>query len=154
MSNKNGLIGRQHKQQHINTKVCQRASLNIQHMEPWSKFTTDHWKNVSWSDDSWFLPQPSDGRVRIWYNQHENMDPSSLVWLVQAFGVGVIVFFLYCYRNTIQPTWVLLLSIPLWPRCTYLLMAASSRIINHVPNLRPPQGIGLQTPDLIPVEHF
>ncbi len=45
------------------------------------KFTQDHqnwtiedWKNVAWSDESWFLLKHSDGRVRIKRKEHESMD--------------------------------------------------------------------------------
>jgi len=34
----------------------------------------------------------SDGRVRIWHKQNENMDPSCLVTTVQAGGGGVMVW--------------------------------------------------------------
>ncbi len=60
------------------------------------RFTQDHqnwtiedWKNVAWSDESRFLLQHSDGRVRIWRKEHESMDPSCLVSTVQAGGDGV-----------------------------------------------------------------
>ncbi len=46
------------------------------------------WKNVAWSDESRFLLQHSDGRVRIWCKEHESMDPSCLVSTVQAGGGG------------------------------------------------------------------
>ncbi len=47
-------------------------------------------KNVAWSDESRFLLQRSDGRVRIWRKEHESMDPSCLVSMVQAGGGGVM----------------------------------------------------------------
>ncbi len=47
-------------------------------------WTTEDWKNVAWSDESRFLLQHSDGRVKIWRKEHENMDPSCLVSTVQA----------------------------------------------------------------------
>lgn len=46
-------------------------------------WTTEEWKNVSWSDDSWFLLQHLDGMVRIWCKQYESMDPSYLVSIFQ-----------------------------------------------------------------------
>ncbi len=54
-------------------------------------WTTEDWKNVAWSDESRFLLQHSDGRVRIWHKEHESMDPSCLVSTVQA-GGGVMVW--------------------------------------------------------------
>jgi len=51
-------------------------------------WTVEGWKNVAWSDESRFLLRQSDGRVRIWHKQNENMDPSCLVTTVQAGGGG------------------------------------------------------------------
>ena len=40
-------------------------------------WTVEDWKNVAWSDESRFLLRHSNGRVRIWRKQNENMYPSS-----------------------------------------------------------------------------
>ncbi len=53
-------------------------------------WTIEDWKNVAWSDESRFLLQHSDGRVRICRKEHESMDPSCLVTMVQAGGGSVI----------------------------------------------------------------
>ncbi len=53
-------------------------------------WTIEDWKNIAWSDESGFLLQHSDGRVRIWRKEHESMDPSCLVSTVQTRG-GVMV---------------------------------------------------------------
>ncbi len=50
-------------------------------------WTIEDWKNVAWSDESWFLLQHSDGRVRTWHKEHESTDPSCLVSTVQAPGL-------------------------------------------------------------------
>ncbi len=55
-------------------------------------WTVEDWKNVAWSDESRFLLQYSDGRVRIWRKEHESMDPCCLVSTVQAAGGGVMVW--------------------------------------------------------------
>ncbi len=55
-------------------------------------WTIEDWKNVAWSDESRFLLRHSDGRVRIWHKEHESMDPSCLVSMVQAGGGGVMVW--------------------------------------------------------------
>ncbi len=52
-------------------------------------WTIEDWKNISWSDESRFLLRHSDGRVRIWWEEHESMDPSAIVSMVQAGGVMV-----------------------------------------------------------------
>ncbi len=77
---------------------CRSCQLRTAHGEWRLQFTQDHqnwtiddWKNVAWSDESWFLLH-SDGRVRIWYKEHESMDPSCLVSTVQAGDGGVMVW--------------------------------------------------------------
>ncbi|KAG2455504.1 TCB1 transposase, partial [Polypterus senegalus] len=47
-------------------------------------WTVADWKNVAWSDESRFLLRHSNGRVRIWRKQNENMDPSCLVTTVHV----------------------------------------------------------------------
>ncbi len=42
-------------------------------------------------DESRLLLRHSDGRVIIWHKEHESMDPSCLVSMVQAGGGGVMV---------------------------------------------------------------
>ncbi len=58
----------------------------------------DDWKNVAWSDESWFLLRHSDGRVRIWLKEHESMDPSCLISMVQAGGGGVMVWGIFSWH--------------------------------------------------------
>ncbi len=61
-------------------------------------WTIEDWKDVAWSDESRFLLQHSDGRVRIWCKEHESMDPSCLVSTVQA-GGGVMVWGIFSWRT-------------------------------------------------------
>ncbi len=74
---------------------CRSCQLRTGHGEWRLQFTQDHqnwtiedWKNVAWSDESWFLLH-SDDRVIIWHKEHESMDPSCLVSTVQG---GVMVW--------------------------------------------------------------
>ncbi len=62
-------------------------------------WTIEDWKNVAWSDESRFLLQHSDGRVRIWCKEHESMDPSCLVSKVQAGGGGVMVWGIFSWHT-------------------------------------------------------
>ncbi len=62
----------------------------LQFAQAHQNWTIEDWKNVAWSDESRFLLQHSDGRVRTWHKEHESMDPSCLVSLVQAGGGGVM----------------------------------------------------------------
>ncbi len=122
----------------------------IQFTQNHQNWTIEDWKNVPWSDESWFLLH-SDDRVRIWCKEHESMDPSCLVSMVQAGGGGVMVWGVFSWHtlgllvpieHCLNATaWVLLLtmSIPLWLQCTHLLMSTSSRIMHHVTKLKSSQ---------------
>ncbi len=148
------------------------------------QFTPDHqnwtiedWKNVAWSDESWFLLQHSDDRVRIWCKEHESMDPSCLVSTVQAAGGGVMVGGYFLGTLCIVPIEHRLnatayLSIvadhvhPFMTTVSHLLMTTSSRIMhrhkaqiisdwflehdNEFTLLKCPP----QSPDLNPIEHL
>ncbi len=67
------------------------STRRIQFTPDHQNWTIEDWKNVAWSDESWFLLWHSDDWVRIWCKEHESMDPSCLVSTVQA-GGGVMVF--------------------------------------------------------------
>ncbi len=61
----------------------------LQFTQAHQNWTIEDWKNVAWSDESWFLLRHSDGRVRIWRKVHESMDPSNgSGWLWWCNGVG------------------------------------------------------------------
>ncbi len=62
-------------------------------------WTKEDWKNVAWSDESPFLLWHSDGNVRIWCKEHESMDPPCLVSMVQAGGVGVMVWGIFSWHT-------------------------------------------------------
>ncbi len=49
-------------------------------------------EKVAWSDESQFLLQLLESRVRIWHKQHESMDPFCLASAIQAAVGGVMVF--------------------------------------------------------------
>ncbi len=59
----------------------------LQFAQAHQNWTIKDWKNVAWSDESRFLLQHSDGRVRIWRKEHESMDPA----LSQRFRLVVVV---------------------------------------------------------------
>ncbi len=74
----------------------------LQFAQAHQNWTIEDWKNVAWSDESRFLLRHSDGRVRIWRKEHENMDPSCLVSTVQAGGGGVMVWGIL-FWHTLSP---------------------------------------------------
>ena len=50
-------------------------------------WTAEDWKNI-WSSESPFLLRHADGRVRIWRQQHEFIDPTCLVSTVRVGDLG------------------------------------------------------------------
>ncbi len=61
----------------------------LQFSQAHQNWTIEDWKNVAWSEESRFLLRHSDDRVRIWCKEHESIDLSCLVSMVQAGGVMV-----------------------------------------------------------------
>lgn len=61
-------------------------------------WTIKDWKNVIRFEELWFLLQHADGMVRIWHKQHESMDQSYLVSMVQADG-GVMVWEMFSWHT-------------------------------------------------------
>ncbi len=115
-------------------------------------WTIEDWKNVAWSDESRFLLRHSDGRVGIWQKEHETMDPSFLVSMVQAGGGGVMMLGII-YWHTLGPlvqiehclnatAYLSIVADHVHPFITtvyHLLMATSSRIMHHVTKLKSSQ---------------
>ncbi len=71
----------------------------LQFTQSYQNWTIEDWKNFAWSDESRFLLQHSDGRVRIWCKEHESMDPSCLVSTVQAAVGGVMVWGIFSWHT-------------------------------------------------------
>ncbi len=70
----------------------------IQFTQDHQNWTIEDCKSVAWSDESWFLLH-SDVRVRICHKEHESMDPSCLVSMVQAGGGGVMVWGIFSWHT-------------------------------------------------------
>uniref|UniRef100_A0A9J8B744 Transposable element Tc1 transposase n=1 Tax=Cyprinus carpio carpio TaxID=630221 RepID=A0A9J8B744_CYPCA len=71
----------------------------LQFTQVQQNWTIEDWKKVAWSDESRFLLRHSDGRVRIWRKEHESMDPSCLVSMVQAGAGGVMVWGMFSWHT-------------------------------------------------------
>ncbi|GFX97637.1 transposable element Tcb2 transposase [Trichonephila clavipes] len=54
-------------------------------------WTVDDWKHVAWSDESRFQLNRGDGRVRVWGQPHESMEPTCQQGTVQAGGGSVMI---------------------------------------------------------------
>ncbi|XP_076372982.1 transposable element Tcb2 transposase [Tachypleus tridentatus] len=61
--------------------------MRLQWAQNHQNWTIEDWKNVTWSDEFRFLLRHAYGIVRIWRKQHESIDPSYLLLMVQAGGV-------------------------------------------------------------------
>ncbi len=85
---------RPHRVPLLSAKNRKRRLQSTQARQNW---TIEDWKNVAWSDESWFLLRQLDGRVRIWRKEHESMDPSCLVSMVQG-GGGVMVWGIFYWQ--------------------------------------------------------
>ncbi len=81
---------------------AKNSTRRIQFTQTPQNWTIEDWKNVAWSDESRFLLQHSDGRVRICRKEYESMDPSCLVSTVQADGGGVMVWGIFSW-HTVGP---------------------------------------------------
>ncbi len=123
----------------------------LQFAQAHQNWAIEDWKNVGWSDESRFLLRHSDGRVRIWRKQHENMDPSCLVSTVQAAG-GVRVWGIFSW-HTLGPlvlikhrlnatAYLSIVADHVHPFMTTVYPssdATSSRIMHHVTKLKSSQ---------------
>ncbi len=71
---------------------------SLQFTQAHQNWTIEDWKNVPWSDESRSLLRHLEGRVRIWCNEHESMDPCCLVSTVQAGGGGVMLWGIFSWH--------------------------------------------------------
>lgn len=71
-------------------RSCHVLLLSIKNRKLWLQWTQiqqnctgEDWKNIAWSDEFWFLLRLTDGGDRIWWKQHDSMDPACLLSRVQ-----------------------------------------------------------------------
>ncbi|GFT87999.1 transposable element Tcb2 transposase [Trichonephila clavipes] len=62
-------------------------------------WTVDDWKHVTWSDECRFQFNRADGRVRVWRQPHESMDPTCQQGTVQDGGGCVMVWSVCSWRD-------------------------------------------------------
>ncbi len=124
----------------------------LQFAQAHQNWTIEDCKNIAWSDESRFLLQHSDGRVRIWCKEHESMDPSCLVSTVQAGGGGIMVWGIFSW-HTLGPlvpiehrlnatAYLSIVADHVHPFMTTVYPssdATSSRIMHHVTKLKTSQ---------------
>ncbi len=123
----------------------------IQFTQAHQNWTVLDWKNIAWSNESRFLLR-NETKMKMKWNakEHESMDPSCLVSMVQAGGGGVMVWGIFSWHtfgplvpieHRLNATAFLSIVadhvIPLWLQCTNLLMYfqqdnASSQSSNHL----------------------
>ncbi len=68
--------------------LAKNRKQRIQFTQTHQNVGEENWKNVAWSDESRFLLQQSDSRVRIWRKERESMDHPALS---QQFRLVVVV---------------------------------------------------------------
>ncbi len=131
---------------------AKNRKLRLQFAQDHQNWTIEDWKNMAWSDESWFLLRHSDGRVRIWRKEHESMDSSCLVSTVQAGGGGVMVWGIFSW-HTLSPlvpiehrlnttAYLNIVADHVHPFMTTVYTssdATSSRIMHHVTKLKSSQ---------------
>ncbi len=65
---------------------AKNSKRRLQFTQAHKNWPIEDWKNVASSDESRFLQQHSDGRIRIWCKEHESMESSSLIkWPVSVY---------------------------------------------------------------------
>ncbi len=107
-------------------------------------------ENVAWSDESRFLLQHSDDRVKIRHKEHESMDPSRFVSTVRAGAGGVMVWRIFSWYTFLSNNWVLFKrhSLPeycCWPcpslydYSVLIFWCTSSRIMHNITKLKSSQ---------------
>ncbi|GBN55591.1 hypothetical protein AVEN_183347-1 [Araneus ventricosus] len=71
-----------------------RIEVKVGYMLPGQDNTgiLEDWKRVAWSDESQFRLLHADGRLRIWCQAHEAMDPACQIGTVQGHGVSIVVW--------------------------------------------------------------
>lgn len=102
--------------------------LKLQWAPAFQNWTKEHWKNIDWSDESWFLEGHSDGRVNICHKQHESMSrPACInssgccwwcygVWDIFLPHFGPLGTNYASLKPHSFPESLLTTSIPLWPQ--------------------------------------
>uniref|UniRef100_A0A3Q2PSX3 Mitochondrial ribosomal protein L58 n=1 Tax=Fundulus heteroclitus TaxID=8078 RepID=A0A3Q2PSX3_FUNHE len=73
--------------------------LRLEFAEAHQKWTVTDWKNVAWSSGTRFQLQHSCGRVKIWHEQQESLDPSSPGSPAPAGGGGVTVWGIFSWHK-------------------------------------------------------
>ncbi len=132
---------------------AKNRKLRLQFTQAHQNWTIEDWKKVAWSNGSLFLLRHSDDRVRIWHKEHESMDPSCLVSMVQAAGgvmvwgifswhtLGPLVPIEHCFNTTVYLSIVADHVHPFTTTVYPSSDATSSRIMHHVTKLKSSQTV-------------
>lgn len=62
-------------------------------------WSVEDWKRVAWSDESRFRLLNADGRLRIWRQAHEAMDPACQAGTVQGHGGSIMVWGVFSWHS-------------------------------------------------------
>ncbi|GFV53719.1 HTH_Tnp_Tc3_2 domain-containing protein [Trichonephila clavipes] len=72
--------------------TARHEALHLDWAHQHQRWTPDDWKHSAWSDESIFQLNRVEGRVQVWRQSHESMDPTCQQMTVQAGGGSVIVW--------------------------------------------------------------
>ncbi|GFX33108.1 uncharacterized protein TNCV_5042761 [Trichonephila clavipes] len=62
-------------------------------------WSVESWKRVAWSDESRFRLLIADGRLRIWRQANEAMDPAFYIGTVQGHGGSIVVWGAFSWHS-------------------------------------------------------
>ncbi|GBM53755.1 Transposable element Tcb2 transposase [Araneus ventricosus] len=79
----------------LNERGVRRLSRIAREHREW---TREDWKRVAWSDESRFRLFRADGKLRIWRQVHEAMDPACQVGTVQGHGGSIMVWGVFSWQ--------------------------------------------------------
>uniref|UniRef100_A0A3Q2D6V6 Tc1-like transposase DDE domain-containing protein n=1 Tax=Cyprinodon variegatus TaxID=28743 RepID=A0A3Q2D6V6_CYPVA len=73
--------------------------LRLQFAQAHRSWSVGEWKNVAWSSETRFQLQRSNGRVKIWHEQEESLDPSPLGTQAQPAAMGLTVWGIFSWHK-------------------------------------------------------
>ena len=91
-------VRRELKKMHLSKCKSTRESL-VSSAKEHKNWTVEDWKRVMWSDESRFTLFQNDGRVRVWQEPHEALDPACVSPTVQASGGSVMIWACFCWHG-------------------------------------------------------
>ncbi|GFW63219.1 transposable element Tcb2 transposase [Trichonephila clavipes] len=86
----------------VSLLTARHKALRLTCVRQHQQWGVDDWKHVAWSDEFRFQLNKVDGRVRVWRQPHESMDPTCQHEIVQTDGGSVMVWSV-CNGRVMEP---------------------------------------------------